>query len=107
MRRKRRVASLARVLPIDNVEPDGLIITHQGSYQRIILCERLPNALTADDSRQLSITRALTEICRLIPDHGSLSSTAQTDPSPLDEALGEDQRKVQLAQQQDRHAGRE
>ena len=107
MRRAKKVASLARVLPIDNVEGDGLIITHGGSYQRIILCERLPNALTADESRQLSITRALTEICRLIPDHGALSITAQTDPIPLDEALGEDQRKVKLAQQQDRHAGRE
>ncbi len=107
MKRASRVGSLGRVLPIENVEPDGLIITRQGSYQRIIECQRLHNALTADHSGQQAITRGLTEICRLIPDHGSLSITAQTDPIPLDEALAPDQHNVQLAQQHDLAHGRE
>ena len=95
------------MLPIENVEPDGLIITRQGSYQRIVECQRLPNALTADHSGQQAITRGLTEICRLIPDHGSLSITAQTDPIPLDEALAPDRHNVQLAQRHDLGHGRE
>src|ERR1039458_3969760 len=105
MKRSKRLGSLARLVPIVNVEPDGLIITEQGSYQRIIECQRLPNALTADESRQHAITRALTEICRLIPDHSSLSITAQTDPIPLDEALALDRESVAAAQQHDRGRG--
>ena len=57
--RKARTGSLGRLLPIDVVEPDGLIVTSDGRYVRLIECERMPNAITADDGAQARIERAI------------------------------------------------
>jgi hypothetical protein len=100
-----RAGSIARVLPIDLIEPDGLVVTADGRYVRVVECERMPNAITADSSAQLRIERSFAEICRAIPDGQSISVYAQTDPIPVDEALAEDERRVALASHQDRQAG--
>ena len=65
----------------------------------------MPNAITADSSAQARIERCFAEICRAIPDGGSIGIYAQTDPIPVDEALAEDERRVAIAAAQDRHAG--
>ena len=100
-----RTGSIARILPIDLVEPDGLVVTADGRYVRVIECERMPNAITADSGAQARIERCFAEICRAIPDGGSIGVYAQTDPIPVDEALAEDKRRVALAANQDRQAG--
>ena len=100
-----RTGSIARILPIDLVEPDGLVVTADGRYVRLIECERMPNAITADAGAQARIERCFAEICRAIPDGGSIGVYAQTDPIPVDEALAEDKRRVALAARQDRQAG--
>ena len=92
--RKARTGSLGPLLPVDVVEPDGLIVTSDGRYVRLIECERMPNAITADDSAQTRIERAFAEICRGIPDRQALAIYAQTDPIPVGEALAEDRRRV-------------
>jgi hypothetical protein len=71
--RKARTGSLGRLLPVDVVEPDGLIVTSDGRYVRLIECERMPNAITADDGTQTRIERAFAEICRGIPDRQALA----------------------------------
>jgi hypothetical protein len=101
-----RAGSIARILPIDLIEPDGLVVTADGRYVRLIECERMPNAITADAGAQARIERCFAEICRAIPDGGSIGVYAQTDPIPVDEALAEDKRRVALAACQDRQAGR-
>ncbi|MHB8657715.1 MAG: hypothetical protein ACYC91_07125 [Solirubrobacteraceae bacterium] len=101
-----RTGSLGRVLPIDLVEPDGLVVTADGRYVRLIECERMPNAITADAGAQSRIERSFAEICRAVPDGQSISVYAQTDPIPVDEALADDADRVALAARQDRHAGR-
>jgi len=105
--RNARTGSLGRLLPVDVVEPDGLIITLDGHYVRLIECERMPNAITADDGAQTRIERGFAEICRGIPDRQALAIYAQTDPIPVAEALAEDRRRVQIACGHDRRHGRE
>jgi hypothetical protein len=102
-----RTASLRRVLPIEVIEPDGLFVTQDGRYVRLIECERMPNAITADSGAQARIERNLAEICRAIPDGQSISVYAQTDPIPVEDALGDDARRVAAVVQSDLKAGRE
>ena len=58
--------SLARVLPISLVEPDGLIVTTDGRYVRLIECDRVPNTITADPSELARIERCF---AHAVPDH--------------------------------------
>lgn len=102
-----RTGSLRRALPVDLLEPDGLVVTADGRYVRVIECERMPNAITADAGAQARIERCFTEICRAIPDGQSISVYAQTDPIPVDEALAEDAERVALAARQDLRTDRQ
>ena len=75
------------MLPIALVEPDGLIITTDGRYVRVIECDRVPNTITADPSELARIEDAFAHLCRIIPDRQGLTILAQTDPVPIDDAL--------------------
>ena len=100
-----RVGSLAEALPISLVEPDGLIVTIDGRYVRLIECERPPNTITAGPSELSRIEDAYTALCRIIPDRQTLTIYAQTDPVPIDEALAGDQHATETAAAQDRADG--
>ena len=88
------------------LEPDGLIVTTSGRYVRLIECERVPNAVTADPVTLGAIERAYANVCRTIPDHQGIVVYAQTDPVPLREALEGDLELTQAAANADRAAGR-
>lgn len=100
-----RVGSLAGVLPIALVEDDGLIITTDGRYVRLIECDRPPNTITADPSELARVEDAFAALCRIIPDRQSITVYAQTDPVPIDEALAGDQQATDTAAAQDRAHG--
>jgi hypothetical protein len=100
-----RTRSIARILPIDLVEPDGLVVTSDGRYVRLLECERMPNAITADGGAQARIERCFAEICHAIPDGQSISVYAQSDPIPADEALAQDKRRVEPACDRDHSDG--
>jgi hypothetical protein len=102
-----RPGSLGDVLPVALVEPDGLIVTTDGTYVRLIECERVPNTISADETMLARIERAFGDLCRVIPDRQSLVIYAQTDPVPIDDALSEDRQRTRLAAQNDRSLGRE
>ena len=102
----RRVGSLGALLPVALVEPDGLIVTSEGSYVRLIECERVPNTITADGAALKMIEDAFAHLCRLIPDRQSLVIYAQRDPVPIDEALASDRHATRIASAQDRLDGR-
>jgi hypothetical protein len=103
--RHARTRSLGKLLPIAAVEPDGLMITTAGQYVRLIECQRVPNTITADESRLAVIEGAFKELCRSIPDGQSVVVYAQTDPIPIDEALAEDRERVRRACQHDLATG--
>jgi hypothetical protein len=100
-----RAGSLADLLPISVVEPDGLLVTTDGSYVRLIECERVPNTVSADESMLAIIERAFGDLCRVIPDRQRLVIYAQTDPVPIDEALSEDRERTRIAAAYDRSQG--
>ena len=105
IRRNPRVGSLAAELPIAIVEPDGLIVTTDGRYVRLIQCDRVPNAITADASQLARITDAFAALCRIIPDRQSLTIYAQTDPVPIEDALAADEHATRIAARYDREGG--
>ena len=94
------------LLPVALVEPDGLIVTTEGSYVRLIECEQVPNTITADGAALKMIEDAFAHLCRLIPDRQSLVIYAQRDPVPIDEALATDRHATRIASAQDRLDGR-
>jgi hypothetical protein len=100
-----RIGSLADVLPVAAVEPDGLIVTTDGRYVRLIECDRVPNTITADPSDLSRIGDAFRHLCRIIPDRQSLMILAQTDPVAIDDALDPDARATRTAAEQDRRDG--
>ena len=101
-----RVGSLASVLPIALVEPDGLIVTTDGRYVRVIECDRVPNTITADPSELARIESCFAHLCRIIPDRQGLTILAQTDPVPIHDALAVDIRACEIAAARDQLAGR-
>jgi hypothetical protein len=101
MARAPRVGSLAAGLPVSLVEPDGLLITTDGRYVRLIQCDRVPNTITADPSELKRIEDAFSSLCRIIPDRQSLVIYAHTDPVGIEEALAVDERATEAAAAQD------
>ena len=97
-----RVARSGICLPVALVEPDGLIVTTDGRYVRLIECEQVPNTITADPTALTQIEGAFAHLCRLIPDRQSLVIYAQTDPVPIDEALASDRHATAISAEQDR-----
>jgi hypothetical protein len=100
-----RMGSLAGMLPISLVEPDGLIITTDARYVRLIQCERPPNTITAGPSELSRIEDAFTALCRIIPDRQTLAIYAQTDPVPIEDALESDHDATKTAAARDRADG--
>ncbi len=105
MARKPRIGSLAAELPVSLVEPDGLIVTTDGRYVRLIQCDRVPNTITAEPSELARIKGAFEGLCRIIPDRQSVVIYAQTDPVPIEDALASDERATAIAAAQDRIDG--
>jgi hypothetical protein len=100
-----RTGSLGDVLPVALVEPDGLLVTTDGRYVRVIECDRVPNTITADPSDLSRIEDAFAHLCRIIPDRQSLTILAQTDPVPIEDALSGDRDATRMAAAQDRVDG--
>jgi len=100
-----RVGSLGSVLPVALVEPDGLIVTTDGRYVRLLECEQVPNTITADGGALAQVERAFAHVCRLIGDRQRLVIYAQTDPVPIDDAMLADQHATATAAGQDRRDG--
>jgi hypothetical protein len=100
-----RAGSLGAILPIALVEPDGLIVTTDGRYVRVIECDRVPNTITADPSELGRIEDCFAHLCRIIPDRQGLTILAQTDPVPIDDALARDARATKIAAARDQLAG--
>ena len=102
----RRTSSLADLLDIHALEPDGLIVTGSGVYVRVIDCQFVPNPITADDTAIEAIEAGWAAVFAAIPDNQSLSLYAQTDPIPIEDAMAEDLERVERAIADDHAAGR-
>ncbi len=101
-----RSRDLANLVPIAEVEPDGLIVTTDGRYVRAIACEHVPNPVTAGDDALERIAAGWSRVCGQIPDGQSLQFVVQTDPLATLDALAPDRERVEAAVEDDRSAGR-
>jgi hypothetical protein len=95
--------SLADVFPVALVEPDGLIVTTDGRYVRVLECAQVPNPISADETELARVERCYRDLASQIPDGQSLTILAQTDP--IVDALTEDRARVEQACAQDRDHG--
>jgi hypothetical protein len=93
----RRAGTVGDLIDIAAIEPDGLLISSEGVYVRVIECQRVPNVISADEHLIASIEDSWRELCAAIPDLQGLSFYAQTDPIGIGEAMLEDQQRVELA----------
>ena len=100
-----RVGSLGELVPVSLVEPDGLIVTTDGRYVRVIECDRVPNTITADPAQLARVEAAFAHLCQTIGDRQSLMILAQTDPVPIADALASDREATRVAAAQDHAAG--
>jgi hypothetical protein len=96
-RSDRRVGAIGALIDIAALEPDGLIVTADGTYVRVIDCEFVPNPISADPSEIAAIERGWERLFAAIPDHQGLSLYAQTDPIAIDDAMAEDEDRVARA----------
>ena len=103
----RRTGSIADLIDIHALEPDGLIVTGAGEYVRVIDCQFVPNPITADDAAVEAIEAGWAAVFAAIPDHQGLSLYAQTDPIPIEDAMAEDVDRVERAIADDLAAGRD
>jgi hypothetical protein len=103
--RRSRFGSLGDLVPIAAVEPDGLVVTTDGRYVRVIECDRVPNTVTADPAQLSRVEQAFAQLCRVIPDRQDLQIVAQTDPVPISDALAPDHDATRIAADQDRVEG--
>jgi hypothetical protein len=88
------VGSVEDLIDIAALEPDGLMVTTDGTYVRVIDCEFVPNPITADPSQIATIEAGWASLFAAIPDHQGLVLYAQTDPIPIDDAMAEDDDRV-------------
>ena len=71
--RDRRVGAIADLVDVAALEPDGLIVTRDGTYVRVIDCEFVPNPITADSAEISSIEDGWASLFAAIPDHQGLA----------------------------------
>jgi hypothetical protein len=95
--------SLADVLPVALVEPDGLMVSTDDRYVRVLECAQVPNPVSAEDGELARVERCYRDLASQIPDGQSLTILAQTDP--IVDALTEDRARVEQACAQDRDHG--
>ena len=78
----RRVGPLDALIDIAALEPDGLIVTTDGTYVRIIDCDFVPNPITADPSDIATIEAGWASIFAAIPDHQAPVAVRADRPDP-------------------------
>jgi hypothetical protein len=103
----RRTGSIAELIDIHALEPDGLIVTGRGDYVRVIDCQFVPNPITADQAGVDAIEAGWAAVFAAIPDNQGLCLYAQTDPIPIEDAMQVDVERVERAIADDQAAGRD
>jgi hypothetical protein len=63
----KRTASIAELIDIHALEPDGLMVTGSGEYVRVIECEFVPNPITADPAQIAAIEEGWAALFAAIP----------------------------------------
>ena len=102
---RRRLGTLARVLPLAAIEPDGLAITSEGTYVRVIECEHVLQPWRGDLDHRLRLRERLKQLITRIPDRQALQVIVEAEPLEPRRALTQDWLEIRAAMAGRRHAG--
>src|SRR4051794_7861605 len=92
-----RSRSLAEVLPIAAVEPDGLIVTTDGAYVRLLECDEVLHARKGGPAHRETMRDRLGALAARLPAGESLQVVVEADTVDPDVALERDWREIRTA----------
>ena len=102
---RRRLDTLARVLPLAAIEPDGLAITSDGTYVRVIECEHVLQPWRGDLDHRLRLRERLKQLITRIPDRQALQLIVEAEPLEPRRALTQDWLEIRAAMAARRRGG--
>ena len=94
---RRRVDDLARVLPLAALEPDGLAITSDGTYVRVIEADHVLQPWRGDIDHRLRLRERLKQLITRIPDRQGLQFIVEAEPLDPRRALTQDWLEIRAA----------
>jgi DNA helicase HerA-like ATPase len=94
--RARARRSAAGLLPVAAIDPDGLLITEEGSYVRYLETGAV-NPLVMDSAEGERISAAFAQIAARLPDRQSLQLYVQATPLGLEELLADESHRCEQA----------
>ncbi len=104
---RRRVGDLARMLPLAALEPDGLAITSDGTYVRVIEADHVLQPWRGNVEHRERLRERLRQLITRIPDRQSLQFIVEAEPLDPRRALTQDWLEIRAAMAAERREGAE
>src|SRR5690349_4912347 len=92
-----RTRTLADVLPIAAVEPDGLIVTTDGAYVRLLQCDEVLHSRKGGPAHRETMRDRLGALAARLPAGESLQVVVEADVVDPDVVLARDWREIRTA----------
>src|SRR3954470_15521438 len=93
----RRARTLADVVPVAAVEPDGLLITSDGGYVRLLACEELLKPRAGGPEHRELLRERLGALAAHLPAGQALEIIVEAEPLDPDTELAGDWAQIQAA----------
>lgn len=94
---RRRVGDLSRLLPLAAIEPDGLAITRDGTYVRVIEADHVLQPWRGDGDHRERLRKRLRQLITRIPDRQSLQIIVEAQALDAERALTQDWLEINAA----------
>jgi hypothetical protein len=94
---RRRTRSLADVVPVAAVEPDGLLVTSGAEYVRLLELERVLHPLAGGPQGRAAIQQRLGALAGALPGGQGLQVVVEAEPLSASSALAGDWREIDAA----------
>ncbi|MQA75691.1 MAG: hypothetical protein GEU88_15350 [Solirubrobacterales bacterium] len=94
---RRRVGSLAEVIPVAAVEPDGLIVRTDGTYVRLLRCPQVLQPFRGGVEHRDRLRARLAQLAARIPDRQSLQVVVEASLLDPELALARDWEEIEAA----------
>ncbi len=92
-----RARTLADVLPIAAIEPDGLVLTTDGAYVRLLECHEVLQARRGGRGNRETLRDRLGALAARLPSGQGLQVLVEAEPIDADVALARDWTEIDLA----------
>jgi len=95
--RSGRRGTISEIVPVAAVEPDGLAITTDGTYVRVLACERVLQPFRGGPGHRDRMRGRLAALCARISPGQSIQIVVSAEPVDPDRALAPDQAEIAAA----------